>query len=159
LKCFIGVHSSFLHLRHPIRHNRERRRRGVFRARHKQKPLPVARRGVTHIRRHRAQFAQVKERAWRPGFDFSADLVCGGEPGGDLLRILNRSFDRQCARVHLCAHFFTFQQLFDNVWRAFVRTEIMDGQNVRMIERRCRPRFLFKPAQAFGVVRIWRATL
>jgi len=35
--------ASFRRLRHPVQHDRERRQAGLFRARHEQKPLPIAR--------------------------------------------------------------------------------------------------------------------
>src|SRR6185503_4321161 len=57
-----------------------------------------------------------------------------GESAGDLLRIVNRVAKRQRASDQLIPELFAFEQLGHDIWRNFVRADVIDGQNVRVIE-------------------------
>jgi len=53
----------------------------------------------------------------------------------DLVRIINRATHGQGTFIHLCAQFFTVEQLGNDKRRAFVFTDIVDGEDIRVIER------------------------
>ena len=51
----------------------------------------------------------------------------------------------------LRAQLFAFQQFGHNVRRTFVNAQIVNGQDVRMIERGHGPRFVLEPGQTMRV--------
>ncbi len=59
--------------------------------------------------------------------------------------------DAHCAAVQTVAQAFTMEQLGDDVGRAFVLADVIDGHNVGMIESGGRLGFYFEPAQAIGI--------
>ena len=71
-------------------------------------------------------------------------VVRGGEPFGDLTRVVDRFARRQRARVQPAAERFPFEQLRDDVGRAGMRADVVDGQDVRVIELAGGARFLLE---------------
>ena len=61
-------------------------------------------------------------------------VVRGGEPLGDLARVVDGLARRQRAAVQAAAQRFAFEQLRDDVGRAVVDADVVDGQDVRVIE-------------------------
>jgi hypothetical protein len=53
--------------------------------------------------------------------------------------------------VQTVAQAFTVEQLSDDVWRAFVLADLIDGDNVGMIESGGGLGFYLEPAQAIGI--------
>jgi hypothetical protein len=53
--------------------------------------------------------------------------------------------------VQTVAQAFTVEQLGDDVWRAFVLADLIDGDNVGMIESGGGLGFYLEPAQAIGI--------
>ena len=73
-----------------------------------------------------------------------AAFVRRAEAGDDLLRVLDGLALRNRAVVQTPAQLLAFEQLRDDKRRAVVRADVINGQNVRMIERGCRPRLLLE---------------
>ena len=61
-------------------------------------------------------------------------VVRGGEPLGDLPRVVDRLARRQRAAVQTAAQRLALEQLGDDVRRAGVPADVVDGQDVRVIE-------------------------
>src|SRR5581483_695466 len=84
-------------------------------------------------------------------------LVRGGETGGDLLAVLHRLADRDARRARGVAELFAqslaVEELHDEIGGAIVRSELVDGDEVRVVERARGARLLFEAAQAIGVAR------
>src|SRR5438105_1606959 len=71
-------------------------------------------------------------------------VVRGGEPTGDLERIINSFAERQRARAQPFAQRFAFQQFADDVRRAVLRADVVHGEDVGMVEGGGGTRFLLK---------------
>src|SRR5262245_62767051 len=82
--------------------------------------------------------------------------VSGGQPLGDMPRIINSLSRSDCALLYHLAQLFAFEQFGDYVGRAFMYAQVVDNQNVRMIERRSRACLLFKAAQPILVICVIR---
>jgi len=74
-------------------------------------------------------------------------FVGSRETFGDLQRILDRFALWQRSARHPFAQRFAFKQFRDDVRRAFMRADVIDDQDVRMIECAGSLRFLFKAPQ------------
>ena len=74
-----------------------------------------------------------------------------GQTCGDLPRVLNRLAQGSAPSLELRAQLLAFQQFGDDERRAIVRADVVNGQDVRMIERRGRARFLLEAAQPVSV--------
>src|SRR5205823_7121112 len=70
------------------------------------------------------------------------------ETVGDLTRIVDHSALGRRSSTHSLSQRLTFQQFRDDVRRAFMRVDVVDDQNVRMIERPGRLCFLLEPSKA-----------
>ena len=79
--------------------------------------------------------------------------VRGGEPPRDLDRVVERLAQRQRAARHALAQRLAFEQLGDHVRRAVVRADVVDGEDVRVVERAGGARLLLEAPQAVGVSR------
>src|SRR6185503_12816209 len=73
-----------------------------------------------------------------------ASLVGGGQTAGDLLRVIEAAAYRERAIIQLRAQFTAYEELRDDVRRAFVMTDVVDRQNVRMIQGGSCARFLLE---------------
>lgn len=78
-------------------------------------------------------------------------LVGGCEPRCDLLREVNRLTLRQRAIVEQLAEFFAFEKFGNDEWRSFVGTDVVDGEDIRVVERGGGAGFLLKAQQAIGI--------
>ena len=70
------------------------------------------------------------------------------ETVGDLTRIVDHSALSQRSSTHSLSQRFALQQFRDDVRRAFMRVDVVDDQNVRMIQRPGRLCFLLEPSKA-----------
>ena len=80
-----------------------------------------------------------------------AAVVGGREALGDLQGVVDRLASRQRAAVDLVAQRLAFEQLRDDVGRAVLRADVVDGEDVRMVERARGPRLLVETAQPVSV--------
>ena len=74
-------------------------------------------------------------------------VVRGGEAAGDLDGVVDGLARRQRRGADARAQRLAFEQLRDDVGRAVVAADVVDGEDVRMIERAGRACFLLEPAQ------------
>ena len=80
-------------------------------------------------------------------------VVRGGQAAGDLDAVLHSLPDRRRPVRKPLAERSAFEQFGDNVGHAIVGTDVVDGQDIRMIQRRGRARFLLEAAQPIGIGR------
>ncbi len=80
-------------------------------------------------------------------------LVGRGEPGGDLRGVFHGSPRREGSARELGAQRLAFEQLLDDVGRAFVLTDVVDRRDVRVVENAGGFRFLLEAAKAIRVLR------
>jgi hypothetical protein len=74
--------------------------------------------------------------------------VRGGEPLGNLLRQLDRAAMRNRPRPQLVAQRPAFYPLHGEVGGVALSADVVDGQDVRVVERRRGPRFLLEALDA-----------
>ena len=79
-------------------------------------------------------------------------LVRSGEAVRDLDADLDRLARRHGATFQPLAKRFTFEQLGDGVGRALVKPDVVNGQDVRMRQRRDRPGFALEPRAPVGIL-------
>ena len=82
-----------------------------------------------------------------------ASLVRSAETACDLQGVLDRLTHRKSALSEACAQRLPFEQLRDDERRPVVLADLIDGEDVGMIERCGRLRFLFEAAKTFFVMR------
>ena len=78
-------------------------------------------------------------------------VVRGREAVGDLHGVVDGLAHRQRARAEPIAQRLALEQLRDDVRRAVLLADVVDGEDVRMIERGGRLRLLLEAAEAIGV--------
>ena len=74
--------------------------------------------------------------------------VGGGEAGCDLLRVVERAGDRQGAAPENRPQLLALEQLGHDERRTLMGADVVDGQYIGVIQRRCRARFLFESLKA-----------
>ena len=77
-------------------------------------------------------------------------LMRGREAVGDLNRVVGDLAHRQRGQ-QLLSQGLAFEQLFDDERGRALAADVVDGEDVRVIERGGRERFLLEPAQPIGV--------
>ena len=77
----------------------------------------------------------------------------GGETARCLQGVIQRLAGRQRHAAQLFAQGFTGQQLRDDVRRAVLRADVVNGQDVRMVERGSCARFLLEATQPVSISR------
>ena len=80
-----------------------------------------------------------------------SSLVSGGETGDDLHRQFDRPFGWQSLPGNRGVQSVTLEEFGDDEWLAVVFADVVDGQDIRMVERSRGSRLVFEPAQAVGV--------
>ena len=80
-------------------------------------------------------------------------LVCGRESLRNAERVFDRAPQRQRPRYELLPQCLSFKKFADQKRRTVVHTNVMDSQDVRMVQRRNRARFLFETPQPVGIMR------
>ena len=81
-------------------------------------------------------------------------LSCAAaRPSADLARVVDRLARRQRASLQTAAERFALEQLGDDVGRAGVGADIVDGQDVRVVELPGGARFLLEALQSDRVGR------
>jgi hypothetical protein len=88
------------------------------------------------------------------GFDVPVDdslVVCRRKPARNLNRVISGAVDRECTAIEVPAKRVAFEQFGNQIRRAFMRADVEYGEDVWMVERRCRTRFLFEPAHPIGI--------
>src|SRR5262245_47038977 len=75
----------------------------------------------------------------------------GGQPFGNLPRVINRLSLSDWALLYQLAQFFAFEQLGHDIRRAFMRTDIVNREDVRVVERRGGAGFLLEAAQTIRI--------
>ena len=80
-------------------------------------------------------------------------FVRGRKAVRDLNAIFRRLARRQRRVVEPVAQRLAQKQLGDDVRRSLVRTDVVDRENVRMIQRARRTRFLLEAPESFGIRR------
>ena len=80
-------------------------------------------------------------------------LVRGGESFGRLDRVIRRLPYRKRSAREPAAERFPLEKLRDDVGRALMRAELVDGRDVGVVQRAGRLRFLLEPAKPFRVLR------
>ena len=79
-------------------------------------------------------------------------LSCAAaRPCATCIAYVNGLAHRQAARTQLIAERLALQQLRDDVGRAVLVPDVIDGQDVRMVQRRGRLRLLREPAEAIRI--------
>ena len=78
-------------------------------------------------------------------------VVGSREALGDLYGVVDDLARRQESAVEHGAEAFALEKLGDEEWGTFVVSDVVDGQNVGMVQRGYRLRFLLEAAEAIGV--------
>ena len=78
-------------------------------------------------------------------------LVRRGEAVRDLQRVVDRLSRRQLPARERRAQRLAFEQLLNDVGRALVRADVVDGRDVGVVQDSRGPRLLLEAAQAVGV--------
>jgi hypothetical protein len=79
--------------------------------------------------------------------------VCRGEAARDLGAIVNGAARGKRPGTHNLAKRLPFQEFRDDKGSAFVFTDLVDGKNIRVVERRSALSFLCKPVEPIGIAR------
>ena len=79
--------------------------------------------------------------------------VSGLQSADNLATQIEDAIDRQRPLRNQCVERLPIQQFHDEIRLALILTDVVDGANVRMIERRRRARFADEPADARGLQR------
>src|SRR5207249_9195658 len=80
-------------------------------------------------------------------------LMSSREPVRDLDRVLDRLAGREAAARELLAQRLSLEELLDDVGRAFVGPDVVDGGDVGMVQNACGPGLLLEAPQAVRVQR------
>ena len=80
-------------------------------------------------------------------------VVRGGESLGGLPRVVDRLARRAARLAAVAAQRFPFEQFGDDVRRASVAADVVDGQDVRVIELTGSARLLFEAMQPARIAR------
>ena len=86
----------------------------------------------------------------------NAARVGGGQPLCDLHPDLERFPRGKGAAGEPRPQRLALEELLDDVRCTFVRADVVNGEDVRVVERRCRPRLALEPLQALRVGREFR---
>ena len=79
-------------------------------------------------------------------------LACAAaRPFGDLPRVIERLSRSDSALLYQLAQLFAFEQLGDDVRRAFMVADVVNRQDVRVVQRRGGERFLLEAAQTIRI--------
>src|SRR5262249_49408965 len=79
--------------------------------------------------------------------------MSGGQSLGDLPRVINGLSRSDWSLLYRRAQLFAFEQLGDEIGRAFILADVVNREDVRVIERRGCKRLLLEAAQAIRVLR------
>ena len=80
-----------------------------------------------------------------------AFLMRRGQAAGQLRRVVDVLRNRQRSRRDSFAQRLPFEQFRDDVGRALMQTEVVDGEDARMIQSGRRPGFALETTEAVGV--------
>src|SRR5262249_52851369 len=75
----------------------------------------------------------------------------GGQSLGDLPRVIDSLSRSDCALLYQLAQLFAFEQLSHDVGRAFMRADVVNREDVRVVKRRGGAGFLLEAAQAIRI--------
>jgi len=78
-------------------------------------------------------------------------LVRRGQSFSDLRRDIDDTFERQALAIHFSPKRLAVDQFRDEILSLALRTDIVDGKDVGMVERACRDRFLREPALSIRI--------
>src|SRR5215831_13686529 len=74
-----------------------------------------------------------------------------GQPLGDLSRVIKSLSGGDCALFYQLAQLFAFEQFSDDIGRAFMRADVVNREDVRVVERRGGAGFLLEAAQTIRI--------
>src|SRR5262249_42316282 len=75
----------------------------------------------------------------------------GGQSLGDLPRVIDSLSRSDCALFYQFAQLLAFEQFGDDIGRAFMRADVVNREDVRVVERRGGAGFLLEAAQAIRI--------
>src|SRR5215813_9871336 len=75
----------------------------------------------------------------------------GGQSLGDLPRVIDSLSRSDCALFYQFAQLLAFEQFGDDIGRAFMRADVVNREDVRVVERRGGAGFLLEAAQAVRI--------